>query len=46
MNYVRTFSGGMMAITSKTKTLIAVKRQTAVVKLSKKSKKDPIPESK
>lgn len=30
MNYVRTFSGGMMAITPKTKTLTAVTKRIAV----------------
>ncbi len=38
MNYVRTFAGGMMAITPKTNTLIAEKEQTAIVKPSSKSK--------
>jgi len=45
MNYVRTFAGGMMAITPKTNTLIAEKK-TAVVKPSRKSKKDSTSESK
>ncbi len=46
MNYVRTFAGGMMAITPKTNTLITEKKQTAVIKPSKKSKKDSTSESK
>ena len=46
MNYVRTFAGGMMAITPKTNTLITGKKQTAVIKPSKKSKKDFTSESK
>ncbi len=46
MNYVRTSSGGMMAITPKTNTSIAKTKQTAVVKQSGKSKKDSTPRSK
>ena len=46
MNYVRTLAGGMMAITPKTNTLIAEKKQTAIIKPSKKSKKDSTSESK
>ena len=46
MNYVRTFAGGMMAITPKTNTHIAEKKQTAVVNPSRKSKKDSTAESK
>ena len=46
MNYVRTFAGGMMAITPKTNTLIAEIKQTTVIKSSKKSKKDSISELK
>jgi len=46
MNYVRTFAGGMMAITPKTNTLIAEIKQTAVIKSSRKSKKDSTSESK
>jgi len=46
MNYVRTFAGGMMAITPKINTLIAENKQTAVVKPSRKSKKDSTSESK
>ncbi|MCH8976967.1 MAG: hypothetical protein IH909_05020 [Proteobacteria bacterium] len=46
MNYVRTFAGGMMAITPKTNTLIAENKQTAVVKPSRKLKKDSTSESK
>ncbi len=45
MNYVRTAAGGMMAITHKTNTVIAVKKQTAT-KPETKPKKYPIPESK
>ncbi len=46
MNYVRTFAGGMMAITPKTNTFIAEKKQTAIIKPSRKSKKDSTSESK
>jgi len=46
MNYVRTFAGSMMAITPKTNTLIAEKKQTAVVNPARKSKKDSTSESK
>jgi len=46
MNYVRTFAGGMMAITPKTNMLITEKKQTAIIKPSKKSKKDSTSESK
>ncbi|MCZ6804645.1 MAG: hypothetical protein O7D86_12135 [Proteobacteria bacterium] len=46
MNYIRTFSGSMMAITPKTNTLIAVEKQTVVVKPSKKSLKDSTSKSK
>ena len=41
MNYVRTSSGGMMAVTPKFNTVIKLKKQTTVVKPSAKSKKDP-----
>lgn len=37
MNYVRTNSGSMMAITPKTTTVISVKKQTAGMKQIKKS---------
>jgi hypothetical protein len=46
MHYVRTSSGSMMAVTHKSNSQIAEKKQTAVVKPSRKSKKDPISESK
>ena len=46
MNYVRTVAGGMIAIAPKTKTLIAEIKQTAVIKSSRKSKKDSISELK
>ena len=39
MNYVRTLAGGMIAITPKTNTLIAEKKQTAVVKPSRNQRK-------
>lgn len=39
MNYVRTSSGSMMAINTKSTTHIAVNKQKAAVKPSKKSKK-------
>ncbi len=46
MYYVRTSSGCMMAVTPKTNTHIAKKKQTAVVKSSRKSKKGSTSESK
>ena len=39
MNYVRTSAGGMMAITPKVNTVIAVKKKTTIVKPVKKSTK-------
>jgi hypothetical protein len=46
MNYVRTCSGGMMPITSKSNSIISKTKQRAIVKSSKKSKSDPASESK
>ena len=46
MKYVITFAGGMIAITPKTNTLIAEKKQTAIIKPSRKSKKDSTSEPK
>ncbi len=46
MNYVRTVAGGMIPITPKTNKLIAEIKQTAVIKSSRKSKKDSISELK
>ena len=40
MYYVRTAAGGMMAITPKTSTIVAVKKQSSVVKQTKKTNKD------
>lgn len=41
MNYVRTSSGAMMAINTKSSALIAVSKQKATTKPNKKSKKGP-----
>jgi hypothetical protein len=46
MNYIRTSSGSMMAINTKSTTQIAVNKLKAVVKPTKKAKKDLAPNSK
>ncbi len=46
MNYVRTSAGGMMAITPKSNTIIAVKKQRLSIKPVKKSAKNRVTGSK
>jgi hypothetical protein len=40
MNYIRTSSGGMMAIMPRTNAVATDKKKDATVKVSRKSKKD------